>query len=149
MSAEEIKPKREFVATVYIVRNGKVLLTLNEKVNKFVPVGGHVEENELPCSTAIREAKEETGFDIELIDKDESKGKNLKQNLDIHLDIIKPEHHHINLSYIAKIIGGTEKSITDDNTELRWFSKEELRNNISMLDNVREAGIKAIEFAEQ
>ena len=43
---EEIK--REFVSTVYLVKDARILLTLNEKINKWVPIGGHVEENELP-----------------------------------------------------------------------------------------------------
>lgn len=142
---EQIKPKREFISTVYIVKDGKVLLTLNEKVNKWVPIGGHVEENELPCDSVIREAKEETGFDVELINTKEKELGNIIQNIGINLDIIKPDHHHINLAYLARIISGNEKKITDDNTELKWFSVEELEN-LDTFENVRETGLKAIEI---
>lgn len=135
--------KREFVATVYIVKDEKVLLTLNEKVNKWVPIGGHVEENELPHETVIRESKEETGFDIELIEA--SKLGNISQNFSINLDAIKPDHEHINLSYIGKIISGEQiGEFTDDNTELKWFSIEELEKESEIPENVKFSGIQAI-----
>jgi len=142
---EEIKPKREFLSTVYIVRDGKVLLNLNQKINKFVPLGGHIEENELPCESVIREAKEESGFDIELINPRAQDKRNLAQNFDIGLDIIKPGHHHINISYIGRIIGGTQLEKSDDGTELKWFSAEELKE-LDTLENIKNGAIKAIEI---
>jgi 8-oxo-dGTP diphosphatase len=142
------KLKREFISTVYIVKDKKILLTLNEKVNKWVPVGGHIDENELPCESVIREAKEETGFDIELINAKEKELGNIIQNVGINLDIIKPNHHHINIAYLAKIINGKEKSITDDNTELKWFSPQELKSLKEIPENVRASSLKAIEIIE-
>lgn len=138
--------KREFVATVFIVKDGKVLLTFNKKINKFIPLGGHIAENELPCESVIRESKEESGFDIELIDLGDLKNKNLPQNLDIQLDIIKPDHHHINLSYIGKVIGGEQLEKSDENTELKWFSPEELTKCEETLENIKEKALKAIEI---
>lgn len=142
---DEIKPKREFLSTVYIVRDGKVLLNMNKKLGKFVPLGGHVEENELPNETAIREAKEESGFDIELINPKAVNIRNLPPNFDIGLDIIKPDHHHINISYIGKIISGEQLKKADDDTELKWFTKEELAN-LETFENIKQSGIKAIEI---
>lgn len=143
----EIKPEREFVSTVYIVKDGKVLMTFNKNVGKFIPVGGHLDENELPCEAAIREAKEESGFDIELINLGKLKHQNLKQNFDIQLDEIKPDHHHINLSYIGKVIGGEKFEKSDEDTELRWFSAEEIMNcGEEMHENTREKALKAIEI---
>jgi ADP-ribose pyrophosphatase YjhB (NUDIX family) len=113
------KPKREFLSTVYIVKEGKVLLTFNKKVKKFVPLGGHIDENELPTDAAIREAKEESGFDIELLNPRKYGRKEMIQNLDIGLDIIKPDHQHINISYIGRIIGGNQLKESDEETELR------------------------------
>ena len=143
---EEIKPKREFLSTVYVVKDGKALLTFNKKVQKFIPVGGHIEENELPCQSAIREAKEESGYDIELIDLGELKIKNLPQNLDIQLDVIKPDHHHINISYIGKVIGGEMLKESDEGTALKWFSPEELKSLTEIFENTREKALKAIEL---
>jgi 8-oxo-dGTP pyrophosphatase MutT (NUDIX family) len=144
----EIKPKREFLSTVYIVKDGKVLLTFNKNIRKFIPVGGHIDKNELPCESVIREAKEESGFDIELINPKAPNVRNLPPNFDIGLDIIKPDHHHINISYIGKIIGGNQLKKSDEDTELKWFSPEELKD-LDTLDNIREAAIKAIEIINQ
>ena len=136
---------REFVSTVHIVRNEKVLLTWNRKVNNWVPVGGHIELNELPCESVIREAKEETGLDIEIISKEVLTSDNLSQPISIHLDYVKEDHQHINLIYFGKVLGGECFEFDDEGKELRWFSKEEL-DNPNMLPNVREWGIKAIDF---
>ena len=143
---EEKKQKREFISTVYVVEDEKVLLTFNKNVKKFIPLGGHLEESELPCESVIREAKEESGFDIELIDIGELKIKNLPQNWDIQLDIIKPDHHHINLSYIGKIIRGEKKEKSDEDTELKWFNQEDLKECKDIFENTKEKALKAIEI---
>jgi len=144
-----IKLKREFVATVYIVKDKKVLLNFHGKIKKFIPVGGHIEENELPCEAAIREAKEESGLDIELINPRLFEQQNMTQNLDIQLDVIKPDHHHINLSYLGKIIGGKELPISDAGTENKWFSKEEIIASDQIFANTKEKALKAIEILNQ
>ncbi|MCX6748135.1 MAG: NUDIX domain-containing protein [Candidatus Pacearchaeota archaeon] len=152
---EIIKPKREFVATVYIVRDKKVLLIFHNDIKKFIPISGHIEENELPDETAVREAKKETGFDIQLLGKEKAeiatsritKRKELIKNISIGLDIIKPEHHHINLAYAAIIIGGEQLEISDEGTELRWFSADELINNNEILENVKRDALEALNLA--
>jgi 8-oxo-dGTP pyrophosphatase MutT (NUDIX family) len=58
---------REFISTVYVVDKNRVLLTWNLKANNWVPIGGHVDKNQLPCFSVIREAKEESNLDIEII----------------------------------------------------------------------------------
>lgn len=143
---EENKLTRDFVATVYIVRDGKALFNFHQHLKKFIPAGGHIEENELPDECAIREAKEETGFDIELIDLGKLTKRNLIQNFDIQLDNIKPGHQHINLSYIGKIIGGIQREKSDRDTELRWFSPEEIQNSQDIPEEAKEKAIKAIEI---
>src|SRR5438309_1914918 len=59
--------KKEFTATVYIIENQKVLLIYHHKLQKWLPPGGHIEENETPPEAAKREALEETGYEIEFI----------------------------------------------------------------------------------
>ncbi len=146
MWEQDIKPVREFLSTVYIVKEGRVLLTFNQKVKKFVPLGGHIDENELPCECAIREAKEESGYDIELINGNDLKNNKLLQNLGIDLDIIKQDHHHINIAYIGKIIGGKEMEQSDEETELKWFSPEEIINHAGIFENTKEKALKSIEI---
>ncbi len=60
---------KSLTATVYIINNGRVLLHMHKKYNTWFPVGGHLEEDELPHEAALREAKEESGLDVTLINK--------------------------------------------------------------------------------
>jgi len=144
MAINESNLVREFLSTVYIVCDGKILLTFNKKVKKFVPLGGHIEKNELPCESVIREAKEESGYDIKLVDAGFLKMENLPQNFDIQLDVITLDHHHINLSYLGKVVEGKELLESDEATELRWFSSEDLKESEDIFENTREKALVAI-----
>jgi len=139
-----MKVIREFLSTVFIVNDGKVLMTWNKKVKTWVPPGGHIDQNELPCSSVIREAKEESGLDIKLISPfDKSKTGNLVQPIHIHLDHIKDDHKHIDLIYFGVVKDGTLLKESDEQTALRWFSKEELEKE-NLLPNVKEWALEAI-----
>jgi len=149
MMEEGIIPTREFLGTVYVVDNGKVLLTFNKKIQNYVPVGGHTDDNELPCACAIREAKEESGYDIELIDGNDFQSHSIPQNFAIGLDEIELDHHHINLAYVGKIVAGEELVESDEGTELRWFTKEELEEIEDLVENVKEGALKALAIFEK
>lgn len=139
-----MEPIREFLSTVFVVKQGKVLMTWNKKVNNWIPIGGHIEPNELPCSSVIREAKEESGLDIDLISPfDKSKTANLIQPVHIHLDHIKDDHKHINLIYFGIVKDGDCLEIDDEGKELRWFSKEELEKE-NLLPSVKEWATEAL-----
>lgn len=60
---------RQYCASAYTIdyENKKVLLMYNKKLNKWLQPGGHIEGNELPSETAIRETLEETGIKIEIV----------------------------------------------------------------------------------
>lgn len=57
---------RHFTVSVFIVCKDKVLLHLHKKAKKMLPLGGHIEVNELPEEACIREAKEEAGLNVTL-----------------------------------------------------------------------------------
>jgi len=135
---------KEFVATVFIVKDRKVLMTWNKKVNNWIPLGGHVDANELPCDCAIREAKEESGLDVELISANNKlKTNNLIQPVQVKLDHIKEDHKHINLAYFGMVKGGECLKIDDEGKELRWFSREDLDKE-NLIPNVKELAFEAL-----
>lgn len=137
---------REFISTVFVVNSGRVLMTWNNKVHNWIPIGGHIEPNELPCDSVIREAKEESGLDIKLISPSpQPESANLVQPAHIHLDHIADDHKHINLIYFAIIKGGECRSTDDEGKELRWFSKEELEKE-DLIPNVKEWATKALVY---
>ena len=63
-----MKYNKSITATVYVINDGKVLLHQHKKYKTWFTLGGHIEENEFPHEAAIREVKEESGFDVKLID---------------------------------------------------------------------------------
>lgn len=124
--------ERQFTATVYLFHEGKVLLHLHAKLGKWLPPGGHLEANETPPEAARREAREETGLEIEFIEQ-----KNLKinayngvsferpflcllENIPAYKD--KPAHQHMDFIYLARPVGSVENL-----NGFRWFSYEELQ----------------------
>ena len=136
----------EFVSTVFIVHDNQVLMTWNNKVHNWIPIGGHIEPNELPCDSVIREAKEESGLDIELISPSpQPESANLVQPAHMHLDDVGDNHKHINLMYFAVVKGGSCHTTDDEGKELRWFSKQELETE-KLLPNVKEWGLRSLEL---
>lgn len=127
---------RQFTATLYIIDQQRTLLIYHRKYNKWLPPGGHLEPNELPSEAAKREALEETGLEIELI---------LQENLWIeqwtarsferpYLCLLEeiparpdqPAHQHIDMIYVGRPVGGTERCNVHETEGLRWFSLEEI-----------------------
>ncbi|MEF8883701.1 MAG: NUDIX domain-containing protein [Haloarculaceae archaeon] len=58
---------RHFTATTYVVHDGRVALHEHDRLGKWLPPGGHVDRDELPHEAALREVREETGLDVELV----------------------------------------------------------------------------------
>ena len=58
---------RHFTATGFVVRDGLVALHWHPKVKAWLPPGGHVDENEDPVEAVLREVREETGIEAEVV----------------------------------------------------------------------------------
>jgi len=107
-----------------IVQNGKLVLVkrgVEPAKGKWSIPGGAVELGEEVRDAAIREAKEECGLDIELVN-------------DTPMDAIdnmipdekgRLQYHYILLQFLAQPKGGTLKP-TSDVTEARWVPLEEV-----------------------
>lgn len=141
-----IHEKIDFTASVFIVHQGKVLLHLHKKLNRWLQPGGHIELNEGPLEAAVREVKEETGLDIELVGGPQL--PELETNTD---DILPPKylnrhhfndsHEHIDFTYFGRVIGGELRP--EEGVEMKWLSADEVRA-VDLLPTTRAYSLAAI-----
>ena len=145
---------RHFTATTYIVFENKVLLHFHKKLGIWVAVGGHIDRDELPEAAAAREAKEETGLEIELfwadklrhLEKDElSKPFVRPLNRPVHLllENINDYHQHIDFIYYAKAYNDKLNPRQGETDRLSWFAKEDL-NKTYLQQNVKLFSLEAL-----
>ena len=96
---------------VFIIQDDKFLLTFRikgEQLGVWEIVAGHIEGDEKPEETAVREAKEETGIDIRII---RYLGKNIDDTYRFEADI-----------FLAEVVAGTIQNLDPRNhSELKWF----------------------------
>jgi len=147
--------RKDFVASGFLVSNGKVLLVKHKKLGLWLPVGGHIEGNETPEEALKREAMEEAGLEIEALSKPafECSDENVSMLLMPHhlqMELIKHSkeeaHHHVDFIFFCRAKQGKEKLNEKEHNEIRWFSAKDLESG-EITPNVRALGKKAIEFA--
>ena len=125
-----IHEKIDFTVAIFIVQAGKVLLVHHRKLNKWLPLGGHIELDEDPEQAALREAREESGFEVELIgDRPPTTEPGTRaliapRFLDIHR--ISDTHEHIGLIYWARPRGGAMTLAPAEHRDICWRGAEEL-----------------------
>jgi 8-oxo-dGTP pyrophosphatase MutT (NUDIX family) len=141
-----IHDKIDFTASAYIVCRDKVLLRFHEKIKLWLAPGGHIELDEDPVETVVKEAKEEVGLDIKIVadpvmqfnSEDHDYGRNLQIPMFINRHRINPNHEHIDLIYAAETntmdINPAEGEASDPNF-FRWVTKEQL----DQLEDVHES----------
>jgi 8-oxo-dGTP pyrophosphatase MutT (NUDIX family) len=125
-----IHEKIDFTVAIFVVHDGKVLLIHHRRLDKWLPLGGHIELDEDPEIAALREAKEESGLDVELIGERPpttepgTRALIAPRFLDIHR--ITDSHEHIGMIYWARPKNGQVTLSTDEHHDIRWCSAAEL-----------------------
>lgn len=127
-----IHEKIDFTVALFIVFGGRVLLVHHRKLGKWLPLGGHVELDEDPEQAALREAREESGFEVELVGERPpttepgTRALIAPRFLDIHR--ISETHEHIGLIYWARPKAGTLTLAEAEHHDIRWCSPAELES---------------------
>ena len=122
--------KIDFTVAIFVVQQAKVLVIHHRGLGKWLPLGGHIELDEDPEMAALREAREESGLEVELLGERPpttepgTRALIAPRFLDIHR--ITETHEHIGMIYWARPKTGTLALASAEHHELRWCSEAEL-----------------------
>ncbi|WP_252215802.1 NUDIX domain-containing protein [Clostridium sp. VAP41] len=132
---------KTITSSVYVVTNDKVLLHKHKKYNTLFPLGGKMNENEVPHETAIREVYEESGLEVQLYNRDSqlNLGKVIQLHSPMHtlLENVGHEVENIDFIYFARAISNEVNPQKGESKELYWFTKEEIENHDNIKPHVK------------
>ena len=131
---------KQFCASAFVINpiDKKILLVKHKKFNKWVQPGGHIEIDELPEETAVREVYEETGIKVKLLGIRFPREDDCLRPLGIQKNRNKAGEIHIDIIYPAIPIDplNCEPVVSEESTDIGWFSLNEL-NNISVFQDIK------------
>lgn len=114
------------------IKDGKILLSIraiDPYKGELDLIGGFIKPGETAEEAVIRETKEETGLDVEVV-------KLFKTYSDTYGE---KDKFVLGIDFIVKIVGGTEKA-ADDVAELKWIDIKDLPSlEIKSFTNVKTA----------
>ena len=100
------------------------LLTHHRKLDRWLQLGGHIEDDSDILDAALREAREESGLsDIACVNDDVF-------DVDVHpipARGTEPAHYHYDVRFLLRARRGDALTISDESHDLRWFSIAELQ----------------------
>ncbi|MDP6778675.1 MAG: NUDIX domain-containing protein [Candidatus Latescibacteria bacterium] len=137
---------RDFTATTFVVDGDRTLLLFHKALQAWFPPGGHIHQDELPCDAAVREVREESGLEVELISPRVTLGRVevLPQPECILLEQIAPDHQHIDLIYFARVVGGRLDVAPEESERHMWCGSRDL-DGPEIAEDIRRLGRMAID----
>jgi 8-oxo-dGTP pyrophosphatase MutT (NUDIX family) len=151
---------RHFVATTYVVHDGATLLHHHDRLDMWLPPGGHLGRDELPREAARREVREETGLDATLLTGETSVETPAVTELagpeyllleDIHrYDDGTVGHQHVDFVYFGRV---DSRDVTPADGERaaahwEWFAPDDLAAHGDLTSEVVRLGREAIAAVE-
>jgi ADP-ribose pyrophosphatase YjhB (NUDIX family) len=125
--------KQLTVSAFVLGEDRSLLLVAHKKLGVWLYPGGHVDPAETPDDAVVREVKEETGLDVELLGPDSTSlsfpqadvwGLHTPYKVLLeHVDDPRGEHYHIDLIYLCGVVGGVLQHNAEV-TEAGFFTRE-------------------------
>ncbi len=141
--------RKDFTATGYVVNpeRTKILVIFHNKLQKWLPAGGHLERNELPHEAALREVYEETGVKACVISDDPDFNLNgivdcqIPRPYTVLYQIIPQnskddEHIHVDFIYAMEAEESDIKIQVEEVSRVGWLTKNEILNS-NCFDSVK------------
>jgi len=148
--------QNRFTATGFVFNDdGEILMIKHKKLKKWMPPGGHVDENELPCEAALREIFEETGVSAKIISAtktsplDDSRCRELPLPMEILLTNFEGDglYNCINLNYICHADSSALKPEESEVEDIGWFFPAQIME-MDTFSFVCESVKKAVDFMQ-
>ena len=155
--------ERHYTATGFVVDKKSILLHWHNKLDMWLPPGGHIELGEDPEQAIIREVLEETGMAVKVINT----GPELKQNYPLQIpppltiliedidDPVSGFHKHIDMIYICTLV----EKIRVNSPLAQWVNRSDLVDKAPVLselglqisppEDVCKLGVLAIDLVEE
>jgi 8-oxo-dGTP pyrophosphatase MutT (NUDIX family) len=112
----------------------RVLLTHHRKLDRWLQLGGHTDGQWHVEDAALREAREESGFQrFEFVP---IHGVVMPFDLDVHEiparydsagNLIEDAHEHHDIRFLLIAHAGSQIQVSDESHDVRWFTPEEVR----------------------
>ncbi|MGB2694430.1 MAG: NUDIX domain-containing protein [Dehalococcoidia bacterium] len=125
--------KRHFTATAFVVHEGRTLLHWHRKLQQWMPPGGHLLPDEDPVAGALREVREETGIEAELLALTPAFAFDEPAQLQAPFTVLiedsaeaEEPHQHIDLIYFSRPRPGTSREPSAPDDTLVWVSEAQL-----------------------
>ncbi len=144
--------KKHFTTTGYTVNKErtKILLVHHRGLGKWLPPGGHIEENETPHEAVLREVYEETGIVASPITNDEhdlelkgTKEAQIPRPYALMYQIIPKskkdiEHIHLDMMFVLEADDSVEvKAQYKEVHDVKWVAKTDLLKYYDTFDSVK------------
>jgi ADP-ribose pyrophosphatase YjhB (NUDIX family) len=104
----------------------------HRNLEKWLPVGGHIDLGEDPDEALLREIAEESGLEVEIVAEkapiDDPTVKALYTPAHVNIHHITNTHRHVVNIYYARWKGGEPVLSAGEHHEIRWFTRAELRD---------------------
>ena len=113
------KSKVHLSASAVVFNKNKCYFIKHPYLKTILLPAGHVENDEMPLDTAIRESLEETGFFAKVDENMQNFGLIDVNVIDIPENPVKSEGEHIHIDFRYKLVLDEEKNI--EKAELEWF----------------------------